>query len=338
MREAKMHNRFTYNSKNGLAKKDRLRSLFFALSIALTFISLHAGFYFYEAMFGLSVAVVSSFTFESLRIATLYGAIRKDKVNRGIGIILYAGMAFVCGFAGIASFHARIIENYRKDTMQASIRQKKEIETIKLSQADEFKVELERISKDIKWCEVQIAKNPDSEYWARRFEQVQNEEHKVNAMYDSLLSFIPGKDIEGWIEQQSAKYGIERNQTLDSYGKSWATSEAVSEVWKLSGMAAKKLAAIIIVISIELGILMLAMLSRETKRPAVLPTNGRFRQLARKYGEEAVCNFIASSRDHFSQTGKLPMARNLSRKNREIRREILSRKPSANELEEIMEL
>jgi len=147
-----MHNLFTYNSKNNLVRKDRLRSLFFALSIALTFISLHAGFYFYEAMFGLSVAIVSSFTFESLRIATLYGAIRKDRVNRGIGIILYIGMAFVCGFAGIASFHARIIENYRKDTMQASIRQKKEIEAIKLSQADKQKADLERIAKDIKWC------------------------------------------------------------------------------------------------------------------------------------------------------------------------------------------
>ena len=96
----------------GMPKEKKVKRLLFALSIALTFISLHAGFYFYEAMFGLTVALFSSFTFETLRIATLFGFTRRDGMQKGVSIALYACVAFVCAFASVASFHATIIQNY----------------------------------------------------------------------------------------------------------------------------------------------------------------------------------------------------------------------------------
>lgn len=309
----------------GKNKDERLRNLFFTLSIALTFISLNAGFYFYSAMFGLTVAIVASFTFESLRIATIYGAIRKGKVNRAVGIILYTATACVCAFAAIASFHARIIENYRKDTMETTVRQKKEIEAIKLAQGSARQKMLEKIDSEYSRCMRQHAINPGSVYWARRLEQVKGEEKEVKASYDSILAFIPTENIEEWIEQESAKQHINRTEKVDSFGKSWATSEAVSQVWKLSGLTAKKVASIIIVLSVELGILMLALLARNPADEAGTETNGRLKPIIRKFGEDAVYNFIAASRDHYSETGKLPMARDLSRRNREIRKHIVDK-------------
>jgi len=137
--------------------------------------------------------------------------------------------------------------------------------------------------------------------------------------YDSILAYIPEENIEQWIEREAAKYGYKREIELDEYGKSWAVSESVREVWNVSGTAAKKLTAIIIVIGVEFGILMLALLSREPSTQTNFGS-GRLRPLIREFGKDAIQDFISESRDAFFETGKLPMARDLSRKDREIRK------------------
>ena len=64
--------------------------------------------------------------------------------------------------------------------------------------------------------------------------------------------------------------------------------------------------------------------------------NGRLKPLVRKFGEDALHNFITIARDCYSETGRLPMARDLSRKNREIRKALLSQKLTKIEIGELM--
>lgn len=313
-----------------------IKRLFFVLSISLTFISLHAGFYFYKAMFGLMVAILTSFTFETLRIATLFGFTRKNGNHRRASYVLYFGIAFVCSFASVASFHAKIIQNYRHDMAKTVERQKSEIEAIKKEHAKARESELAKINKDINWCQIKLAKSPNSEYWQRRLSQIEAEEKMVLAKFDSLLAYIPESDVEAWIERESTKLGLKREITDDKLGNSWAVSVAVREVWNMSEVAAKKLTAIIIVLAVEFGILMLAILSKESDNPVEIKVNGRLRPLVKKFGEEAIRSFIASSKDYYADKGRLPMARDLSRNSREIRKAILSRKLTKNDINELM--
>lgn len=320
------------------SKEKRIKRLLFWISIALTFISLHAGFDFYKAMFGLSVAILTSFTFETLRIATLFGLAKKSGIHRTFSYALYIGVALVCSFASVASFHAKIIENYRIDTENMRKRQEMEIREIKQKQVEARNSRLESLEKDITWCNMKIAKNPGSDYWPVRLNQIEEKKRLVSAMYDSLLSFVPEKNVEIWIEKESLIYGIERSYDLDENGKSWAVTKALNEIWNVSDIAAKKIAAIIIVLGVELGILMLAILSKDEKQRHLPKNNGRLAALTEKFGEESVVGFLEAYREQYQKNGRMPHSSSLSRKMRRIKEEVMKLKLTKNEICNLMNL
>jgi len=82
-------------------------------------------------------------------------------------------------------------------------------------------------------------------------------------------------------------------------------------------------AAIIIVLGIEFGILMLSLLARPAK---AAPLNGKFTPLIREFGREDVLEFITAAKKHYENTGALPPSRALSRKQRAIRKSMIDKK------------
>ena len=286
---------------------------FLILSILLSLLSLQAGFAFYEAIYGMAVAILASFTFETLRLATLFAWLRGH--GRWLSFSLYVAVACVCAFAAVASFHSSIIENYEKAMAADLQRQQSEVEKIREAIAGERKDRLSEAAKQIEICERKVAQYPESGYWPRRLEQANASFERAKAIYDSLLAYKPN-DIEEWIAKESAKYAIPRESGAE-HGKAWSTTKAIRDLWGLDEVEAKKAAAIIIVLGIEFGILMLSLLARPAK---AAPLNGKYASLIREFGKDDVLEFIEYARKHYEKTGKLPPASALSRKQRMIRR------------------
>lgn len=286
--------------------------IFVAMSILLSLLSLQAGFAFYEAIYGMTVAILASFTFETLRLATLFAWLRGH--GRWLSFSLYVAVAGVCAFAAVASFHSSIIENYEKAIAAELERQHVEVDKIKSAYAVERRNRLDEISKQIEICERRVAQYPELGYWPRRLEQANATLIRTSAIYDSLLTYKP-PDIEVWIAKESAKFGIARESEAQ-HGKAWSTTKAIRDLWGLDEIEAKKAAAIIIVLGIEFGILILSLLARPAK---AAPLNGKYASLFREFGREDVIEFLNDARSHFEKTGKLPPASALSRKQRMIR-------------------
>ncbi len=295
--------------KNNLNKANLI---FLVLSILLSLLSLQAGFAFYEAIYGMTVAILASFTFETLRLATLFAWLRGH--GRWLSFSLYVAVAGVCAFAAVASFHSSIIENYEKAMAADVQRLQSEVDKIRAAIAGERKMRMDEIAKQIEIYEKRIAQYPESGYWSRRLDQANASFERAKAIYDSLLAYKPN-DIEEWIAKESAKYGILRESGAE-HGKAWSTTKAIRDLWGLDEVEAKKAAAIIIVLGIEFGILMLSLLARPAKAS---PLNGKFAPLIREFGKNDVLEFIEDARSHYEKTGKLPPASALSRKQRMIR-------------------
>jgi len=295
------------------------RKLFIFLSFFLTLLSLQAGFAFYEAIYGMTVAILASFTFETLRLATLFAWLRGH--GRWLSFSLYVAVACVCAFAAVASFHSSIIENYEKAMAADLQRQKAEVEKIREAIAGERKDRLSEAAKQIEICERRVAQYPESGYWLRRLDQANASFERAKAIYDSLLACKPD-NIEEWIAKESAKFGIARESGAQ-HGKAWSTTKAIRDLWGLDEIEAKKLAAVIIVLGIELGILMLSLLARPAK---AAPLNGKFAPLIREFGREDVLEFLTEAKKHYENTGTLPPARALSRKQRAIRKSMIDKK------------
>lgn len=298
------------------------------MSILLSLLSLQAGFAFYEAIYGMAVAILASFTFETLRLATLFAWLRGH--GRWLSFSLYVAVAGVCAFAAVASFHSSIIENYEKAMAADLQRQSAEVEKIKTAYAEERRIRLEEIAKQIDLCEKRMAQYPQSAYWPRRLEQATASLARASAIYDSLLAYKPG-NLEEWITKESAKYSIPRESSAE-HGKAWSTTKAIRDLWGLDEIEAKKLAAVIIVLGIEFGILMLSILARPAK---AAPLNGKFAPLIREFGREDVLEFLTEAKRHYENRGTLPPARALSRKQRAIRRMMIEKKINMIELEDL---
>ena len=317
---------------------EKLKSFYFpALSVMLSFVSVHAGFTFYEAFFGIVVAVLASFVFETLRLTSLYGFMKLYSMKRWFLFSLYLLSCFVCSFASVSSFHASVIREYENSVSDVLESQRKEVSVIKRAQAERMTKDLEGIEKDLNWCNVKLAKVPDSKYWKARRAQIEAKLSRTKSFYDSVLSYIPGQNAEEWIEREALKYEVERMDGKAQYGRAWAFAGAVEELWGLNEKDAKKVMGVFITAGVELGIFILALLSRVKGKAGGFSANGKVRELVRRFGLRSVRSFARCVADFYRENNELPKASMLSRRNREIRKFILD-KLSDDELNELMRL
>ena len=123
--------------------------VFISLSAGLTFISLQAGFHFYQSLFGLTIAWTASVVFESLRFSTLYFILYQKGKQKLIGSILYAFIALTCSFAAISSFHARILENQQNELQNLKQQLQPQIEKLKQRYVAKMDSLVQKIDNDI---------------------------------------------------------------------------------------------------------------------------------------------------------------------------------------------
>ncbi len=79
------------------------------LAAGFTLISAYNGFTFYKVLFGLSMAVLITVTFEITRLACLFSFVRTGKKIGTLAAATYMIGASVCAFAAINSFTYDVI-------------------------------------------------------------------------------------------------------------------------------------------------------------------------------------------------------------------------------------
>ena len=242
--------------------KKHLKYLFSALSIGLTLISMHSGFYFYLTMFDITTAVLATFVFEILRLATLYSLVMWEVQKRMVSGALYALVACICAFAATSSFHARIIESYNTDLLPYKMEVENRVKLVRQSYADKMAEKITVVDEEIDIAQKKIAGKPQSTYWPKRLEQLSLNRQELIAERDSILSWEPNEELVPWLNHHSAILGLDLEPLPVRESGSAAISQAIQELWIVKELTVKKIVAILITLGIEIGIVLLAVFAR----------------------------------------------------------------------------
>ncbi len=242
--------------------KQYLKYLFSALSIGLTLISMHSGFYFYLTMFDQTTAILATFVFEILRLATLYSLVMWEVQKRLVSGVLYAVVACVCAFAATSSFHARIIESHQEDLLPYKQEIESRITLIRKAYAEKMAEKVSAVEEEIDQAKKKVAGRPNSTFWPKRVQQLKSDRQRLIAERDSILSAEPNEELETWLNHHAAIVGVELEPLPARESGSAAISQAIQELWVGKELTVKKIVAILITLGIEIGIILLAVFAR----------------------------------------------------------------------------
>jgi len=305
---------------NPLNKHTKTRLSFALLSLAFTFISAWNGFHFYLITFGLSLAILITATFEIARFTCLFRFIQSGKKTGILAVSLYLITASVCAFASINSFNAGVIRKNQSNDRTIQ----KQIFQIKESYAQKMAKEIEKISQDAHYLGNMTIKYPGNGYWQRRLAQTIAQKDNLITERDRFLAINP-PDPQQWITMQAAILGLKLGDLSEKNEDVAAVNMALKELWGLDQVKAQKIIGIGVTATVELSILLLAMLATRSKRPenAVEDTLDITELLDRSaggQGEEVIENFIKASQESLRKTGKLPPQNKITRNLRPLGR------------------
>ncbi len=284
-------------------------------------ISAWNGFNFYKVLFGLSIAILISVTFEVARFACLFWYMHQDRRTGFLTIILYLITASVCAFASINSFTSEVI---KRDRLNEKTYQE-QIYKIRQSFGKKAAERVAAFNKDITYLQNMVAKYPGRKYWQRRLSQIVSNQDKFITERDRFLNTNP-KSPEQWIRVQSALLGLELKESQESSEEIISVTQALRELWGLDKVTAQKIMGIVVTLTVELSILLLAILATTKEKPMIaapnesLAHNDLLSSLQAKFGESKVRSFLAFSKNHFNKIGKLPANSHLNRNLRPIKR------------------
>lgn len=300
-------------------KISTLGVIFTLLAAGFTLISAWNGFNFYRVIFGLSMAILISVTFEIARFACLFRYV--NTIGR-IGILafsLYILTASVCAFASINAFTAEVIRRNRINEKEFHI----QIDKIKQVYSEKAAEKLAGFEKDIQYLENKVALYPQRDYWQKRLSRYVIKRDKFITERDKFLNQNPDNP-EHWIRVQSSILGLTFSELSGQSEEMISVTLALRELWGLEKITAQKIMGIVVTLTVELSILLLAILATmekkprvETKKPSV--KRGLLEKIQAKFEEKDVKKFLELSKDYFKRTGKLPPKRKLNMSVRPIR-------------------
>ena len=288
-----------------------VKAAFALLALGFTLISALNGLEFYKILFGFQTAVLITSVFETARVACLFRFAGSGSLRDWIAIPIYVVVAGVCAFASINSFGAKVArQGYAEEAAL-----KAQVEMIKKSYAAKMEDKLKASNKDIVYAEAMTAQFPESDYWSRRLGQLVTSRDAVKAERDAFLSETP-EDLEKWVNAKVALLGLKSEAPSKESEEMRSVTSTLGETWKMSRARAQKLVGVIVTITIELSILLLAFLSaggrRRGENANVMESNDFITGLNEKHGEKAVRKFFAAAAVHYRKTAKLPPLRRLS--------------------------
>ncbi len=303
----------------------RKQNFIFVAVLGLTLVSVLAGFELYNGMFNLVTAILCSVIFETIRVGCLWSLAVDRWTTRIVAVPVYVLVTLTCAFASVTSFHAKIVASHDAAMRPLKQEHSRRIDLIKRAYAKEAEIKLAELDGKIDICRQNLAKDPSQTYWKNRLDQRMTDRGTVVAARDSLLHAAPVENAEVWINAHAAILGLELKPVSSIVRGSLATTRAVTELWGISELTAKKIVSVIIVVTTECGILLLALLAGSGMEPYRTPNGKRlFKRLKAQFDHDEIKSFLEKCRAAIEETGKLPLTRQLSKKQRELHK-IMSR-------------
>jgi hypothetical protein len=231
------------------------------LAAGFTLISAYNGFTFYKVLFGFSMAVLITVTFEVTRLACLFSFVRAGKKIGLLGILTYIVVACVCTFSAINSFTYEIIKRDRASQGQY----REQIHLIKQAYSRKIEEKITALDRDVTYIEKMMAKYHGRLYWKRRLSQTVMNRDKLITKRDEFLNTIP-ENPEQWIKAKSAMLGLELDNPSRDSEDMISVTQALKELWGLEKATAQKIMGIVVTITVELSILLLSFLANAGKK------------------------------------------------------------------------
>jgi hypothetical protein len=280
--------------------------IFSFIAFGLTIISAYNGFKFYRVLFGFFLAALISSTFELARIACLFKYRNSKKKIGTLTFSLYIITALVCAFASINSFTAEVIIRDRINEKEAQA----QIYKIKNAYSENITKKIAELNNSIKYLENQAAKYPNSNYWKRRLSQYIINRDELISERDKFLDFNP-ENPEQWIRTKSPLLGLEVKNSSRESEEMKSVKLALNDVWGLNGVTTQKIIGIVVTVTVELCILLFAILASERRKveseiKRITEKKSLLETLQYNFGEEQVERLYTLSKKHFEKTGKLP--------------------------------
>ncbi len=226
------------------------------LAAGFTLISAWNGFTFYKVLFGISMAILISSTFEVTRLACLFSFMRTGKRITTLAAATYLIVASVCAFAAINSFTYEVIKREQSGRDQY----RGQIHNIKQAYSQSVAEKITQVAREITHVQKVLASYPDSATWKRRLATAVAERGQLVAQRDKFLNEEPDNPQQ-WIKANSALLGMKLEEQSRDRQEMNAVTRALKELWGLEKATAQKIMGIIITVTVELSILLLSFLA-----------------------------------------------------------------------------
>ncbi|MGD2092367.1 MAG: hypothetical protein PVH61_39735 [Candidatus Aminicenantes bacterium] len=246
--------------KRGISRASRV--MLSILAAGFTLISAWNGFTFYKVLFGMSMAVLITATFEVARITCLFSFIRAGKKIGVLGIVTYIIVAGVCAFAAINSFCYEVILRDQAGRDQY----RDQIHRIKQEYSRSVAEKITVVAKEIAHVEKILSSYPKSATWKRRLATAVAKRDRLVADRDKFLDQEP-ENPEHWIKANSALLGMKLEGKSRESEEMISVTKAIKELWGLEKSAAQKIMGIIITLTVELCIILLSFLTGVVDKP-----------------------------------------------------------------------
>ena len=234
--------------------------LFFILSIALTFVSLSAGYYLYSALFTVSTALLICSVFEILRLSTLYAVSVFSKTAKFIVSSLYLIIVAICFFASVISLDTQIIQKNNENVSQIEKQIEQDLYKIRHEYSKAYDVKLDDLYKKRDGFNQKLARNPRSKYYNRRLQQTDEEIIKLENERNEKLNKVSFGNIKiEEIKTHLSILGIESSGVYTSKEHS-AFQQALNGLFDMDVLQLQKLIGYALAFGIEASILLLAIL------------------------------------------------------------------------------
>lgn len=244
-------------NKESIKEKSRMqRVLLTCLAAGFTLISAYNGFTFYKVIFGLSMAILITATFEVSRMACLFSFMRKGKRMGVLGVATYIIVASVCAFAAINSFTYEVILRERAGRDQY----REQVHCIKEAYAQSVAGKITDVAKEITHIEKILSSYPKSTTWNRRLTTAVAKRDRLVADRDKFLNQEP-ENLGQWIRANSALLGIKLEAKSRESEEMISVTKALKELWGLDEGSAKKIMGFVVTATVELSIILLFFLS-----------------------------------------------------------------------------
>lgn len=300
------------------------KTVFTALAIGFSLISVLSQYKFYQILFGVSTAVLVSGVLETTRLASLFKYLHtiNTKIAGSLTLVAYILTAGISAWGAINSFTTEVIQKERLNRFENA----EQIHLIKTAFSKKIDGKLAAVEKEISRLQTATAKYPKSKYWNNRMSQQVTTRHKLITQQEKFLNGQPKRgETEIWIQANAAKLGLRMGRASRENEAFESVTEALKELWGIGAGTAKKIIGIVITLTVEAGILILAFLGvserkNETVTDVGTVTDSVTNPVTTHPDEEQMTKFIEANRAHFEATGELLPMRKLTVNLRPVRK------------------